>query len=525
MNIFSLFAQRFLNTFADYTMLREVGRRITDVEQIVASTEKERQIIKDISSNQASVDSLLTQLYDQFVRARNDVNRYEPLKRHYLVMAMINTLSYDILAVDPRTGKTFDIEIDSRYPASNKANKYVQDFRLETNLDKYIAQLLYDATFYGNYYTEYVYDKGRHIVGLKDSLQPGSVFTVGMEGIACDPLYYKLAANKTNTIELLDNRTIACLDMQSDRYRYSLSSMNVSLQSRDATIAQTGRIGRPFCFDIYDKLVALEMLEQLDLAGVSATMQRNSLISVTAPEGLDLDQLKEFTAWYEKAINNNGDGPNGIVEYNLDALKVFAAEATKLRVIPQQPQRGAISMGLSSGSAEGPGAGLQERIDAMRNLILDIKGIPAEFIFSGRDDTKVGGALRRFARYARLVKEGQAALQAFLKTIIAAMLESYGYPDAYEYIHVSQYCAVNTSELDRLEMADAAQTVISGVFSTLMDVTTNEAISPYVDADARARYVETLLDGLAGATQIINVPDKPAESVTKDAGASTKKVD
>ena len=515
MNIFSLFAQRFLNTFADYTMLREVGRRMTDVEQIVASTEKERQIIRDISNNQASVDSLLVQLYDQFVKARNDVNKYEPLKRHYLVMAMINTLSYDILAVDPRTGLTFDIVVNDTYPASNKANKQVQDFRLETNFDRYIAQLLYDGLFYGNYYTEYVYDKSHHIVGLKDSLQPGSVFTVGMEGIACDPLYYKLAANKTNTIEMLDNSTIACLDMQSDRYRYSLSSMNVSLQSRDATIAQTGRIGRPFCFDIYDKLVALEMLEQLDLAGVNATMQRNSLVSVTAPEGLDLTQLKEFTAWYEKAINNNGEGPNGLAEYNLDALKVFAAEATKLRVIPQQPQRGAIAMGLGSGSSEGPGSGLPDRITAMRNLILDIKGIPSEFLFTGRDDTKVGGSLRRFARYARLVKEGQASLQAFIKTIISAMLESYGYADVYDSIKVSQYCAVNTSELDRLEMADAAQTVISGVFGMLMDVTTNEAIAPYVNAEARAAYVESLLDGLAGATQIINVPDSPDEA--KDA--------
>lgn len=526
MNIFGQFSQRFLNTFADYTMLREVGKRITNVEEIVASTEHDREIIKQIASNQASVDSLLTQLYEQFVRARNDINRYEPLKRHYLVIAMIDTLMHDVLAVNPRTNKTFDIVVDDRYPASAKANRLLEDFRFTTNLDKYISQILYDAYFYGNYWVEYIYDEKHHLVGLKDAYQPGSVFTVGMEGLACEPMYYKLSSTRTNAIEMLNNKTIACLDMQSDRYRYSLNAMVVSLQSRDSTIAQTGRIGRPFCFDIYDKLIALEMLEQLDLAGVSSTLQRNSLISVTAPEGLDLKQLQEFTAWYEKAINNNGEGPSGITEYNLDTLKVFAAEATKLRVIPQQPQRGAISLGLSSGAIDGATAGLPDKVTSMRNLILDIKGIPTEFIFTGREEAKVGGALRRFARYARIVKEGQASLQKFLKHIVASMLASYGLTDAEEYILVSQYCAVNTSELDRLEMADAAQTVIGNVFNTLMAVTNDEAIAPYVNKDARASYVESLLDGLAGATQIINVPDHPAEGNQKPpASQSTKKND
>ena len=525
MNIFGQLSQRFLNTFADYTMLREVGKRITDVEEIIASTERDRRIIKQIASNQASVDSLLTQLYEQFVKARNDINRYEPLKYHYLVMAMIDTLMHDVLAVDPRTNKTFDIVIDRRYPASDRANKLLKDFRATTNLDRYIAQILYDAYFYGNYWVEYIFDGKHHLVGLKDAYQSGSIFTVGMEGLACEPMYFKLSSTKTNAIEMLDNRTIACLDMQSDRYRYSLNAMVVSLQSRDSTIAQTGRVGRPFCFNIYDKLIALEMIEQLELAGVSSTLQRNSLISVTAPEGLDLKQLKEFTAWYEKAINNNGEGPSDIVEYNLDALKVFAAEATKLRVIPQQPQRGAISLGLSSGTDDAT-AGLPEKVANMRNLILDIKGIPTEFIFTGREETKVGGALRRFARYARLVKEGQASLQAFLKHIVAAMLASYGFTDVEDYILVSQYCAINTSELDRLEMADAAQTVISNVFSTLMTVTGDEAIAPYVNKDARAAYVESLLDGLAGATQIINVPTYSAEGNEKSSSSqSTKKND
>lgn len=508
MNIFGQFAQRFLNGFADYTMLRTVGRRITSVEEIITSNERDKQILHEIASNPATENNLLTQLYEQFLSCRDDINKYEPLKSNYLVMAMIYTLSYDILAIDPRTNKTFDITIDSRYPSSNKANRIVEDFRQSIQLDKYVSKLLYDAIFYGQYFVEYVRDDKGHIIGLKDTHQPGSIFTIALEGMGSAPMYYKLASDRVNHIELLDNKEIVCLEMQSDRYRLSLNPMTVSMQARDAVIAQNGSIGRPFCFEIYDKLTALEMLEQLDLASINASLQRNSLVSVTAPDGLDLEQLKEFTAWYEKAINNTGS--DTVTSYNLDTIRMYAAEATKLRVIPQQSQRGAIASSL--GATENASVeGLPDRIDKLRNLILDIKAIPAEFIFTGRDESKVGGALRRFARYARVVKAGQAALNAFLTRITKDVLMSYGY-DATGNIIVSQYCAINTSELDRLEYADASATVISNVFNVLNDIISNERIAPYVDNEAFAAYAESLLDGLAGASQIINVPKNTADA-------------
>lgn len=501
MNIFGPLSQRFLNYFADYTMLRQIGRRMTSVEELIASNEHDRQVIQQISSNGASELNLLTQIYEQFIRYREDVNKYEPLKANYLVIAMIETLSYDVLAIDPRTNKTFDIIIDDRYPKSNAANKIVDTFRRSTQLDKYISKILFDSIFYGQYFVEYIRDKDNHIVGLKDTYQPGSIFTITLEGLNATPMYYKLSVDQTNHIDILNNKEIVCLDMQSDRYRYSLSSMNVSLQSRDATIAQNGSLGRPFCFEIYDKLTALEMLEQLDLASINASLQRNSLVSVTAPDGLDLEQLKEFTAWYEKAINNTGG--DTINTYNLDTIRMYAAEATKLRVVPQQNQRGAIAASL--GAAENASVeGLPDRISNLRNLILDIKSIPAEFIFTGRDEQKVGGALRRYARYARKVKAGQSALQQFIERIVTDVLASYGH-DVTGNINIQQYCAINTSELDRLEYADASATVISNIFNVLDTIVKNEMIAPYVNIKAYVAYIESLLDGIAGASQIINV--------------------
>lgn len=510
MNIFSTLSSKFVSNFVDYTMLREVGKRIISVEELIASSTKEKQRIRALGSNITTENALLTQLYENFVKYRYDINKYEPMKVHYLVKGMIGTLSYDILSIDPRTNKTFDIVIDTRYPKSNFANKQVDQFRRNTQLDNYVTKLLYDAIFYGQAFVEYVRDEKGRIVGLKDTYQPGSIFTISLEGLGAAPMYYKVSNDSNNRVDILEGKSIACLDMQSDRYRMTLGAMDVSLQSRDDVIAQSGSIGRPFCYEIYDKITSLEMLEQLELASITASLQRNSLVSVSAPDGLDLDQLKEFTAWYESIINNTGD--ETVEQYHLETIKLFAAEATKIRILPQQSQRGSLSTSLSS-SENQVVEGLPERITSIRNLILDIKAIPPEFMFTGRDDgVKVGGSLRRFARYARTVKAGQASLQLFLSRIITDMLESWGYEDVASYVLVSQYCAINTSELDRLEYADASATVIDNVFSTLTTITSDEKIAPYVDTKALATYVESLLDGLVGASQIINV-DSAKESI------------
>ena len=90
-------------------------------------------------------------------------------------------------------------------------------------------------------------------------------------------------------------------------------------------------------------------------------------------------------------------------------------------------------------------------------------------------------------------------------------MKSYGH-DVTGNLVIQQYCAINTSELDRLEYADASATVISNVFTVLDTIVNNEKIAPYVNIKAYIAYVESLLDGLAGASQIINVDVNNADA-------------
>lgn len=509
MNIFTKAAQAFRQTFVDYTVMRDIANRMTGVEYAIATSDADRQRLKEISNAPQAQMGLWVQLYEHFVNYRNDLNKYEPLKEQYLVEAMINAYAYDALAIDPQTEKSFDLTIDGKYPYSKKAQRIVDDFRFNISLDTFLNKIVCDAIFYGQYWIEYLRDKGNHIVGLQDSYQPGSIFTVGLEGLSAEPLYYCLTPGSKTRISVLDSANIACLQMQADRMRFSLSKEQILIQGRDSIIAQTSTVGRHFCADIYDKVFSLELLEQLYLAGIAAAMQRNTMISVKAPDGLDLQQIKSFTAYYEKLINNNDEDSIPVAGMmDLNAIRMFAASASKLRVIPEQSQRGAMNVALSAGDLGD--ASLLDKINSLRNLITDIKGVPYSFLFSpeGRTAQPAGLAMRQYVRYARSVKMMQNGLRRFLTRVIRDLLRSYGLAIPEEYIHVSQYCAVNVAELDRMEYIDATTTVIDGIYSTINTLTQDEDVRPFVNTSEKARFIETLLDSISGASQIINVPER-----------------
>ena len=507
MNIFTRAAKTFQQAFVDYTIMRAIAARMTDVEYAIATSDADKQRLKEIANSPTSQMGLWTQLYEHFVNYRNDLNKYEALKEQYLVEAMVNAYAYDALAIDPQTEKSFDLTIDKQYPASNRAQRIVDDFRFNISLDTFLNKIVCDAIFYGQYWVEYLRDKENHIVGLKDSYQPGSIFTVGLEGLSSQSLYYCITPGNATRISTLDSDNIACLQMQVDRMRFSLSKDQIMIQGRDSIIAQTSTVGRHFCANIYDKVFSLELLEQLYLAGIAASMQRNTLISVKAPDGIDLQQIKSFNAYWENLINNNDSADMPVGGFtDLNSIRLFAAAASKIRVIPEQSQRGAMSVALSAGATTD--ASLPEKIASLRTLITDIKGVPYSFLFSGEGRTAQpsGLAMRQYVRYARAVKMMQNGLRRFLTKIIRDLLRSYGMVVPEEFIHVSQYCAVNVAELDRMEYADATTQVIGSIYNTITTLTGDPDVQPYVNPVEKARYIESLLDSMSGATQIINVP-------------------
>ena len=167
-------------------------------------------------------------------------------------------------------------------------------------------------------------------------------------------------------------------------------------------------------------------------------------------------------------------------------------------------------MSVALGSTQTNDATLPDQINSLRNLITDIKGVPYSFLFSpeGRTAQPAGLAMRQYVRYARAVKMMQNGLRKFLTSVLKELLRSYGMVVPDEYIHVSQYCAVNVAELDRMEYVDATTTVIKNIYDTINTLTTDPDVQPFVSQREKARYIESLLDSISGATQVINVPDE-----------------
>ena len=156
MNIFTRAAKSFQQTFVDYTIMRDIAARMTDVEYAIATSDADKERLRDIAHAPASQMGLWTQLYEHFVHYRNDLNRFEPLKEQYLVEAMVNAYAYDALAIDPQTEKSYDLTIDKQFESSNRAQRIVDDFRFNISLDTFLNKIVCDAIFYGQYWVESV---------------------------------------------------------------------------------------------------------------------------------------------------------------------------------------------------------------------------------------------------------------------------------------------------------------------------------------------------------------------------------
>ena len=69
-----------------------------------------------------------------------------------------------------------------------------------------MTKLLYDAIFYGQAFVEYVRDEKGRIVG--QGYQPGSIFTISLEGLGAAPMYYKVSNDSRNRVDILEGRSI-----------------------------------------------------------------------------------------------------------------------------------------------------------------------------------------------------------------------------------------------------------------------------------------------------------------------------
>lgn len=459
-------------------------------------------------NSQRNIENTFYYQYLQYFTSTRDVyDKMLTIRRHYLVKAVLTTLINDALATDPNTNQIFQINISQDYKKSQKAEKEARDFMEKFQIEKLLLDTSWDAIFYGEYFFENFGSKHKGITNISDSNPPGSIFAQ-YEG-SKPSFYFRLNKNTsgfTTSQELVKvpKQNIWHISIFPRHLRLSLggSGSTIVYSQKDYQISSYLRVGEPLFYDVYDKIVELEALEQSQLAKILGDLLRNAIISVDAPTGLDLKGLKELTLWYEKVLNDNENfNLDGI--QNLSSVKAMMTSLSKARVIPRQPDRGTLSQ-VDVKTFDG--SGTKDAIDDRRSVITTTIGVPYEFLFEARDPAKT--SLRQYVRYSRLVKMIQRGYQDSLKEELLYHLHTLdGFEDlTLKDIEVKTYNTINVSELDKLEFADATVSMI-GSFRSFIEDLAETKIGKYVNLLELGRYLEKVIDTIPGAEHIIDIPD------------------
>lgn len=503
---------------------------IIGFQDVIAQTLKNDQLIKNIkvgfnkNMKGGQVDQIaINNLYAQFQRSTLNVRELYALmmsiRSVYIVNAIIECLVSDALAVNAQTGEMFTLEVSPDHVAHKKANKILSEMRTRVNLDELIKIIAPEAVFYGEYFlTPEIDEKKKQVVKVLDNVMPGSCFAI-YEGTM--PQYYFKIRPGTGVLET--NQVLETLDVN-ELWHVSIWPEKISLTFdpnwvkpiKDQQLSHYIRVGQPLFFSTYDKILELVGFEKGQLAKELADIRRQSLVGVTAPEGLDLDQLSVFTEYYEGILNNvNYEGMNN--PSGIDALNQTMMDLGRIRVIPQQPSRGEINPIDTRHPGNGETA---TSVEDRRSLICSAVCVPPEYIFNDRGDD-ARGSLRKFVRYARKVSDIQYGIGKAIKLLAMTELKLNGITVDDSDILVNFNSSINIQELDQLEFMDAKISMISNAKEFLQSMGEDESLGAYVDKKELVKWIKGHFSNIQGAEKLIRDPDE----VENDAKSDFKIVD
>jgi len=469
---------------------------------------------------------LYSQLLSGMESTREVYERLETIRHHYLVKSILQILSDDALAIDPSTNKSVTIRINDSYMKSKAAQEAADQFMEDLGICNLLESVIADAIFWGEYYLRNQGDAKNGITEIFDDHLPGTMFAIYENQKPKE--YFDIDITNFTRINTYDKNEIWHLGIFPRKMRFSVNSQNTIEQnflSKDAQLVSNLRVGEPLFLDVFNKILELEALEQADMARMFGDIRRNSLVGVQAPAGLTLDQLKEFSQWYEDLINGSGFGLEIENVSGLEVIKQMMADLSNARVLPQQPDRGRVTpLNLKiSGDGSAP-----RQIQDLREVICHTIGVPIDFIMTqgGKRGDRMSISIRQQVRYSRLLKKIQNGICDSTQRQIAIHLANNGFEDiAVSDITVKCYNSINISELDKLEFQDATITMVRGFKTFVDDLKRTEGLGEYVNMDEMAKYMKTIFNTLPGSENVI--AEKKFSEAKNDmgSGAVNKTVD
>lgn len=469
------------------------------------------------SYNNIVSNNLYYQYLNAYLATKVMYKRMETIRHQYLVAAVLQCLVDDALAMDPTTGEVFTVKVNDKHPYSKKANRLCEEFEKHFKIDRLINSVIEDAIFWGEYSMTLQSTKGTDLgthngtpgAGIQqiiDANPPGTIFGV-WDGV--HPKYFVRLMKGINTsvqgqLERLEPTSVWNIGIFPQKIRFSLG-YGSWLYDDSNRIAQFFRIGKPLFYSVYDKILELEAFEQAQYQKELGDAKRRGLISVQAPAGLDLNQLRDFSRFYERLLNES-NGPDNLNEITgLEAIRHMMSSLSQVRVVPLQPDRGRftpVDIKIAQDN-------IAEKIADRRKIILEAIGVPFEYVFGqgtgGASGHKVN--LRQYIRYCRRLKEIQDGIAWSVQRLYRTHLMDNGIDVKLDDITVHFYNTINIAEMDRLEFLDANVGMLKNLNEFLAMQLEHPVMSKYINVSEVARYYAKVINQMEGVGNIIVVPD------------------
>ena len=449
---------------------------------------------------------------------KNLYNDLDTIKNFYITRVILDQVVDDTLS--PTVGSDEVFKYSHKNPAVQKRLDHLVE---KLALNKLVQNIAHDLCFYGNYplSTRLDYPKtvdakksisGKEYVAqptglkeLKDNLEFGSLIRIDL---GANDYAYLHQEEETGILKYHDRSDFVMFSLggarikaRTDLWAPTLRHItDPKVQEYLDKIPKYVRIGKPYFYQMTDKLRELELLEKLVPAVKINKLTQGNLMSVRLPETYDLQTGTIVANKLEQLINRKVSVDPVTGQITVEAI---LQSAGRTRVVPQFGEKGTIDKFDTKADAVDD---IQGQATELKNSILDSMGIPSELVYKS-ESTNKNDIIKRYSKYLRKLKQLQKALADGLKQIAYIDLQAAGLVNVrYDEIEVNFINAlIEIDHLDKLEFTASTVNTLKDVVDFFVNNLGGEGspFKPMINLNKVAEWLDTQLKSV-GLSDVIN---------------------
>lgn len=487
-----------LESLGDINDMQKKAALVNDLmaEKIVEA-DKWKQRLAEIKSTMPGTDYLVTaalsSIYTRVSMLRKEmIQQIDRIRNFYITDVLLTQFADDALTPDVATGNVINVHSDNE----------TLDWELSAldekiGFDRLINDTIEDLLGYGEYTLKTkLAEEGHGIQELSDDVDQTSVIAITSMG---EIVNYLVMDEKGTKAEIVEPHEYVKFMLGNRRLRIDLKNEMAMVRDKKLLkdIPRFVRLGKSLLFPIISKVKELELLEQLVPASKLAQLTANTLLGVTVPAGMQIEDAFQAARNIENQVNRKVGIDFGNKELTIQHIMTIAG---RIKCIPVFGE-GKGDLKKMDYRADEPKE-LMETAEDARKVICSSVGIPYELIF-GSIETKRVDLLKRYARYLRKLKMIQKAVVTGIRQICDIHLVNKKISYRPEDIKVDFInTMINIDELDKLEFIDATVGMLKNINEYMTSLVDGIA-SKHVDEKKYFEFIANQLN-VSGMGEVVS---------------------